>query len=113
FNDACKKRNDEVAAKLKSMWAEMAQDGVLDVVIVAYTNKALGGQYKMTQAYSTQILAPICNGVPAPLRCSSLDTDMAVPDLTLRDDGIHPDDASYDKIGAAVWAHMQKLGMRR
>ncbi len=113
FNAACKTRIDEVTARLEKLWAEMAKDGVQDVVIIAYTNKALGGEYKMSQAYSTQKITPVCNNVPAPLRCSSVETDIVVPDAALRLDSIHPDDATYDKIGAAVWAHMQKLGMRR
>ena len=113
FNAACQKRIDEVAARLESLWAEMAADGVSDVVIISYTSKALGGNYTMTQTYSTSKITPICLNVPEPLRCSSVETDVAVPDLTLGADGIHPDEASYDKLGAAVWEHMQALGMRR
>jgi hypothetical protein len=112
FSDACKKRIDDVGARLGSFWAEMSRDGVMDVVIISYTSKALFGGYTQTQAYSREKITPICDKVPAPLRCSSVETDEAVPDVMLRE-GIHPDDASYDKIGAAVWAHMQKLGMRR
>jgi hypothetical protein len=72
----------------------------------------LGGTSKSI-AYSNMKIPPLCATVPAPLRCTTLDTDMAVPDLKTRSDGIHPDDASYDKIGTAVWKLMQDKGMRR
>jgi hypothetical protein len=113
---ACPKRIDEVAARLVKLWAQMATDGVQDVIIVAYSNKTmplgLGGTSKSI-AYSNMKIPPLCATVPAPLRCTTLDTDMAVPDLKTRSDGIHPDDASYDKIGTAVWKLMQDKGMRR
>jgi lysophospholipase L1-like esterase len=112
----CPKRIDEVAARLVKLWAEMATDGVQDVVIVGYSNKTMPlglGSTSKSIAYSNTKIPPLCAMVPAPLRCWTMDTDMEVPDLKTRSDGIHPDDASYDKIGAAVWKLMQDKGMRR
>lgn len=109
---ACKKRIDDVAARLEKLWAEMATDGVHDVVIVGYTNTALGGGYKKVTAYSNEKIQPICDAVPTPLRCSTLDADMVAPGIMLRD-GIHPVDADYDRIGQALWELMEEKGMRR
>lgn len=112
FNDACKKRIEDVAAGLQKLWVEMAADGVTDVLIVSYSNKTLGGDFTKVSAYSSEKIAPICLGVPAPLRCSSFETDMKV-EFKDRGDSIHPDDPTYDKIGAGVWQQMQDMGMRR
>jgi lysophospholipase L1-like esterase len=47
------------------------------------------------------------------LRCTALETDKEVPNLTLGGDGIHPDAAGYDALGTVVWKFMQDKGMRR
>jgi hypothetical protein len=112
---ACKQRVDECIARLSKLWADMAKDGVTDVIIIGYTEKALAlvGPFTKVNAYTDQKSQPACNMVPAPLRCTAFDTDILVPDLTLGLDSIHPDGAGYDKIGAAVWKVMQEKGMRR
>jgi lysophospholipase L1-like esterase len=114
---ACAQRIDEVAARLTKLWAEMALDGVQDVFIIGYSQKTnpfgLGTTAKSI-TYSNMKIPPICEMVPAPLRCTALDTDMTVPDLTIRSsDGIHPTDEGYDLIGKAIWDVMQSKGMRR
>lgn len=113
FNADCKKRIDDVAAGLQKLWAQMAMDGVEDVLIISYSNKTLGGDFKMVSAYSSSKIMPICDSVPAPLRCSTFDTDMIVPNFKDRGDTIHPDNPTYDLIGAGVWKLMQDKGMRR
>jgi hypothetical protein len=112
---ACKKRVDDCIARLSRLWADMAKDGVQDVIIIGYTEKAVAllGPFTKVNAYTDQKSQPACNMVPAPLRCTVFDTDILVPDLTLGFDSIHPDAAGYDKIGAAVWKIMQEKGMRR
>ena len=113
-NDVCKNRIDEVAARLVTLWAEMAEDGVQDVVIVGYTRKAgLLGPLAKTANYSATKIPPLCAMVPKPLRCHVFDPDELVPTLALRIDGIHPDSASYDLIGKALWEQMQEWGVRR
>jgi hypothetical protein len=113
-NPACKARIDEITTRLKELWAEMASDGVRDVVVVGYSRKAnLLGPLSKSVVYSGETIQPICDAVPAPLRCHAIDSDMVVPDLALRGDNIHPDDPSYVKLGAAVFKLMEDKGMRR
>lgn len=110
---ACKRRIDEVAVRLEKLWAEMAADGVRDVVVIGYSRKAsLLGSLKKSVEYSGEKIMPICMSVPEPLRCHSVDSDMIVPDLMLRD-GIHPNDAGYDAIAKGVLELMEEEGMRR
>lgn len=113
-SDTCKKRIDEVADRLATLWAEMAEDGVQDVVIIGYTRKAgLIGPLSKSANYSATKIQPLCEMVPEPLRCHVFDPDEHVPNLTLRVDGIHPNTASYDAIGEALWEQMQEWGVRR
>lgn len=114
FGDECKQQLDKIADRMVKLWAKMAQDGVQDVVVVGYTKTAapIGVAVSKSSDYSNQKIPALCAAAPAPLRCWTLDTDMAVPNIMLRD-GIHPVDADYDKIGAAVWKLMQDKGMRR
>jgi hypothetical protein len=110
----CKARIDEISGRLKELWAEMAMDGVRDVVVVGYSRKAmLGGPLIRSVVYSGEKIQPICDSVPSPLRCHTMDSDMVVPDIALRSDNIHPDDPSYEKLGKAVFALMEEKGMRR
>jgi lysophospholipase L1-like esterase len=116
-NDSkCRDQIDRVAARLKTFWEEMSKDGVVDVLLVGYSKKTnplnLGTTSKSIE-YSAMKIQPLCDMVPEPLRCTTLDSDKEVPSLKTRGDGIHPDDASYDAIGAAVWKLMQDKGMRR
>jgi lysophospholipase L1-like esterase len=112
-SDTCKNRIDEVAARLVKLWDEMAEDGVRDVIIVGYSSKAnVIGPLTKTNAYSATKIPPLCDMVPAPLRCHSLDSDAVDPDLMLRD-GIHPDAAGFDVIATALWKMMQDDGVRR
>lgn len=113
MDPTCKARIDQVAARLVTFWAEMAADGVQDVVVIGYSRKAdLFGSLKKSVDYSSVKIDPLCAAAPAPLRCHSFDSDKAVPNLALRDD-IHPDSAGYDAIGAALWELMKAKGMRR
>ena len=111
----CKARIDEVAARLETLWAEMAKDGVRDVIIVGYSNKTspVGVVTGKSIAYSSMKIDPVCRMVPAPLRCTAIETDKDVPDLKIGGDGIHPDAPSYDLLAAQVWKVMQDKGMRR
>lgn len=112
----CKARIDQVAAGLGQLWTQMASDGVRDIVMVSYSNKqtplGLGGATKMTAYFNTKVGAA-CAAVQAPSRCLFFDTDRSVPNLVLRSDGLHPDAASFDAIGSAVWQLMQAQGIRR
>jgi lysophospholipase L1-like esterase len=113
FGDVCKAQNDKVAARLVKLWDEMSSDGVQDVVLIGYTRKAslLFSPLAKSAEYSSATIPPLCAAVAPPLRCHVIDSD-TVFDGTTRE-GIHPTDAGYDKIGAAVWKLMQDEGMRR
>jgi hypothetical protein len=112
----CKNQIDKVAARLSTFWAEMAADGVQDVVIVGYSRKVnplfIFGTVSKSVEYSAMKIDPLCAAVPAPLRCHSFDSDKAVPNLMFSD-GIHPDAAGFDALGAAIWELMKAKGMRR
>lgn len=115
-SSACKDQIDRVAARLQTFWAEMAADGVQDVVIVGYSRKVnplffLGTVSKSVE-YSATKIDPLCAAVPASLRCHSLDSDKAAPNLEFID-GIHPDNAGFDAIATGVWELMKTKGMRR
>ena len=113
-SDVCKKRIDEVAARLVTLWAQMAEDGVKDVIIIGYTKKAgLLGPLSKSAEYSNMKIPPLCDAVPAPLNCHAFDSDLLVPSIALRIDGIHPDAASYDALGAALWKYMGEEKVRR
>jgi hypothetical protein len=113
-NEVCRGRIDEVADRLSKLWAEMAEDGVQDVIIIGYTRKAgIFGPLTKSANYSASKIPPLCEKVPEPLRCHVFDSDEFVPSLALRVDGIHPDSASYDAIGEALWEQMQEWGVRR
>jgi lysophospholipase L1-like esterase len=116
-NDSkCSDQINKVAERLKKLWAQMAADGVQDVYIIGYSGKtnplSLGTTAKSI-TYSSMKIDPICQMVPAPLRCTAMDTDKEVPGLTIGSDGIHPTAAGYDLLGTQVWKVMQEKGMRR
>jgi lysophospholipase L1-like esterase len=115
-DNKCKAQIDRVAERLKQLWAQMAADGVLDVYIIGYSSKTspIGlGTTAKSITYSSMKIDPICQMVPAPLRCTAMDTDKEVPGLTIGGDGIHPTAAGYDLLGTQVWKVMQEKGMRR
>jgi GDSL-like Lipase/Acylhydrolase family len=116
FAETCQAQIDKVAARLTTFWAEMAADGVQDVIVIGYsrkTNPLFLGTTSESIEYSAKKIDPLCAAVPAPLRCHSFDSDKAAPNLTFMFDGIHPDGAGYDAIATGVWELMKSKGMRR
>jgi lysophospholipase L1-like esterase len=113
FGDVCKAQTDKVAARLVKLWDEMSDDGVQDVVIIGYTRKAslLLSPLAKSAEYSNMTIPPLCAAVKPPLRCHAIDSDTVFDGATR--EGIHPTNAGYDKIGAAVWQLMQDEGVRR
>jgi lysophospholipase L1-like esterase len=106
--DACAPIVDDVAARLTELQAEMAADGVQDVVIIGYTYPADMGKHASLD-YSIMLSEMTCLPTNMP-RCHFIDSTML--DITLSD-GIHPNAAGYDLLGETVWALMQAEGMRR
>lgn len=113
FGDVCKAQIDKVGARLVKLWDEMSKDGVQDVLLIGYTRKAslLLSPLSKSAEYSNTTIPPLCAAVKPPLRCHVLDSDTVFDGATR--EGIHPTNAGYDKIGAAVWQLMQDEGMRR
>ena len=106
--DACAPIVDDVLARLTELQAEMAADGVQDVVIIGYTYPADMGKHASLD-YSIMLSETTCLPTNMP-RCHFIDSTML--DITLSD-GIHPNAAGYDLLGETVWALMQAEGMRR
>jgi hypothetical protein len=104
---ACKAQIDAVAARLETLWAEMAADGVADVVIIGYSRA--GGVFAAPIEYSQEVVGQLCDD--APLGCHAIDSDTII-DGDLRD-GIHPTDAAFELLGQAIWQLMQDAGVRR
>jgi lysophospholipase L1-like esterase len=114
-SSVCKDQIDKVATRLSTFWAEMAADGVQDVVIIGYSRKVnpvLVGTVAKSVEYSASKIDPLCAAARAPLRCHTLDSDRVAPNLMFVD-SIHPDGPGFDAIGAAVWELMNAKGMRR
>ena len=103
----CRAQIDKVADGLVALWAQMARDGVQDVVYIEYSR---GGTNAASVEYGSQKIRPLCEA--APVDCHWVDSD-AIINRQLRPDGIHPTDASYDKLGRAVYQLMETEGMRR
>lgn len=99
----------QILDRLTELWAEMAADGVQDVIYVQYSNPE-GNNVDYAQA-SGDGLAKRCAEVPAPLRCHRVETlDIVMGDIP---DGIHPSSVAYDRLGVAVHDLMTEQGMRR
>ena len=107
--DKCITEVGKILERLSTFWAEMAKDGVQDVIYI---------QYADTKGTNVDFVLPSgdgvpkrCGAVPAPLRCHNLATvDIVMGDIP---DGIHPSAAAADRIGKAIFDLMTKEGMRR
>jgi lysophospholipase L1-like esterase len=107
--EQCSQVVGEILGRLSALWAEMAADGVQDVIYVQYSNPE--GDNVDFALPSGDGVMPRCEDVPEPLRCHRLETlDIVMGDIP---DGIHPSQAGYDRIGQAVYDLMIAQGMRR
>jgi hypothetical protein len=107
--DACGEQVTKILDALSALWAQMAKDGVQDLVYILYATP---------EGKSVDFLLPSgdgaekrCAEVPAPMRCHTLATlDIVMGDIP---DDIHPSQAASDRIGKAVFDLMTTRGMRR
>ena len=107
--EQCSQVVGEILARLSALWAEMAADGVRDVIYVQYSNPE-GNNVDFALPSGDGVM-PRCADVPEPLRCHRVETlDIVMGDIP---DGIHPSQAGYDRIGQAVYDLMIAEGMRR
>jgi hypothetical protein len=107
--DACGAQVVKILDRLTELWADMAADGVKDVVYIFYATPA--GKSVDFELPDGDGAVRRCANVPAPLRCHTLATlDIVMGDIP---DGIHPSQVASDRIGEAVVALMASEGMRR
>jgi hypothetical protein len=103
---SCMSTIDRVGMRLSELWAEMAKDGVQDVVYIEYSR---GGTNGPSVEYGIKKVMPAC--AAAPLRCHFVDSDTIIMMQLL--DGVHPTPDGCQKLGKAVWDLMVEKGMRR
>ena len=110
---ACTAALDKISAGADKMFAEMAADGVKDIVYIGYgypTLNELGGTIERTK----RIQAEKCvdNSPTLGVRCHFIDPSKELIGL-ISADGIHPTVAGYDVIAKMVWKRMMDEGVRR
>ena len=104
---SCMTTIDKVAARLEKLWKEMGDDGVQDLVYIEYSQ---GGDNGAAVGYGHTKLVPLCEAA-APVRCHLIHSDDFIMMMLL--DGVHPTMDGCTKLGKAVYALMEKEGMRR
>ena len=110
---ACVTALDKISAGVDKLIAEMAADGVKDVVYVGYgfvTSNELGGTIQRT--IRVQMEKCLDNSATLRLRCHFVDPSQQLIGM-IGADGIHPTVAGYDVIANMVWKRMQEEGVRR
>ena len=98
---SCAQTLMDIGGDLSELWQTMATDGVRDVVYVLFNADAGGGIADFADYADS--LAQAC--AAAPLRCHFVTIDDLVMG-ELRLDGVHPSDAAFNRIGAAVFTSM-------
>ena len=107
--EKCAMVTGQILDRLTKLWADMAKDGVQDVVYVQYSNPE-GNNVDFAQADGDGV-PKRCSEVPKPLRCHRLETlDIVMGDIP---DSIHPSAVAFDRVGKAVFDLMVAQGMRR
>jgi hypothetical protein len=107
----CQAILDGIGIALPALWQDMSEAGVQDVIHVMYSATALANHPVKNLSALDAHLKLMCAVVPPPMRCHQLNTDALAMDLRI--DGIHPNDAGYERIGKAVFDLMTTEGMRR
>lgn len=107
--DACGVQVTKILDRLSQLWADMAEDGVKDVVYIFYaTPQGESVDFALPDGDSAR---KRCENVPAPMRCHIQETlDIVMGDIP---DGIHPSAVASERIGQAVVDLMEKEGIRR
>ena len=108
-DDGCDSLVDDISARIEELMMDMAEDGVLDVVLISYTYPADVTKHASLDR-SIMLSGENCTPEMTP-RCHFLDSTEL--DITLLPDGIHPDVASYELLGQTVWELMVEEGVRR
>ena len=105
--ELCEMSVAAIQEALNTLWTEMADDGVKDVIYIQYSEDAgtapEGTRPKMTKP------VPIC--LTGRILCHTLPTTELVMGQLV--DGIHPARAANDRIAMAVLKMMEERKMRR
>jgi hypothetical protein len=109
MGDACAMQVTKILDGLTKLWAEMAADGVQDVVYIFYaTPEGTSVDFQLPDGDGAK---KRCANVPAPTRCHTVETVATVMgDIP---DDIHPSQTASDRIGKVVVDLMAMKGMRR
>ena len=106
--EACTMAVQQIADGLDMLWSTMADDGVKDVIYIAYSKNA--GTAPSDTRPDMAPIPKICT--TGRIRCHSVDTtDLVGPTDTV--DGIHPTLPACDAIAKRVMDLMESGGMRR
>ncbi|MFM2416380.1 MAG: hypothetical protein RL385_1103 [Pseudomonadota bacterium] len=104
--ESCDAKMKEISQALDKLWTRMAEDGVKDVVYIAYSEDA-GATPKENRGKGAPV--PVC--LTGKINCHSLaTTDLVMAQLI---DGIHPTSAANTRIAKALLALMEDRKMRR
>ncbi len=110
LGQSCMDTMDMIGVRYEELAAELAADGVEDIIIVNYSRATALGPEPIQ--YAWEALAPFCLE-SSPVDCHLVDSDeVAGGTMPLRD-GIHPTDAGYDMLGEHIYELMVSGGMRR
>ncbi len=105
----CKQLLDQIGQALNTLWTQMANDGVLDVVYINYAAN-VGSTAQSLRGDGGVPTPSIC--LTGKIRCHEVDTTAAVMSQ-IAGDGIHPLQAANQRIATQVYALMTQEGMRR
>jgi hypothetical protein len=105
--ELCEMSVAAIQEALNTLWTEMADDGVKDVIYIQYSEDA-GTAPTGTRPKSTKPV-PIC--LSGRILCHTLPTTELVMGQLV--DGIHPARAANDRIAMAVLKMMEERKMRR
>lgn len=105
--ERCEMSVAAIQEALNTLWTEMADDGVKDVIYIQYSEDA-GTAPSGTRPKTTKPV-PIC--LTGRILCHSLPTTELVMGQLV--DGIHPARSANDRIAAAILEMMEERKMRR
>jgi lysophospholipase L1-like esterase len=104
----CEEAIRMLVENLDALWTTMADDGVSDIVYIAYAEDA-GTTPQSTRPEGEAPVPSIC--LTGRIRCHSLETtDLVMGSLV---DGIHPTSSANDRIAEALLQLMEDEGIRR
>lgn len=106
--ESCAEFSGKITAALNTLWTKMAEDGVKDVVYVAYSENA--GSTPVENRGASKAVAEICYS--GRISCHTVATTDIIAKSDLAD-GIHPGTAGNNRIAKRVMELMETRKMRR